>query len=225
MFDPKQSIAELVLEHSECAQVFQRHRIDYCCRGAQSLEAAARITGVELWAMTAELAAAIAKRTSGCTTADVDPRAQSAGELLAQLLRKRHAYLRENIPLIHMLGRRVGRVHRLQDRRLPELACAVEALAQALSGHLDHEELAVLSALPSKLEESALAAMRQEHRALEDQLSCVHALREGLSASEWACNSARTLFSELAQLERDVLTQVQLEDHLLAAHYKLMSTS
>jgi regulator of cell morphogenesis and NO signaling len=40
MIDPQRTVASVVLDHSECAAVFQRHRIDYCCRGNLSVAAA-----------------------------------------------------------------------------------------------------------------------------------------------------------------------------------------
>ena len=41
MLDRHQSVAELVLDHSECAEVLARYHIDFCCRGGLSIEAAA----------------------------------------------------------------------------------------------------------------------------------------------------------------------------------------
>ena len=41
MVNPSEQVAKVVLEHSECAEVFQRHRIDFCCRGDMSIEQAA----------------------------------------------------------------------------------------------------------------------------------------------------------------------------------------
>ena len=38
--DENQAVGELVLDHSECASVLQRHRIDYCCQGGVTLKEA-----------------------------------------------------------------------------------------------------------------------------------------------------------------------------------------
>ena len=55
MLEPQQSVADVVLDHSECAEVFQRHRIDFCCRGHLSLAAAASEKTVAVAALVAEL--------------------------------------------------------------------------------------------------------------------------------------------------------------------------
>jgi len=36
---------------------------------------------------------------------------------------------------------------------------------------------------------------------------------------DWACNSYRTLFSELQQMESDVFTHVHLENHVLQPRF------
>ena len=62
MLSPTQPVANIVLDHSECAQVFQQHRIDFCCRGELSLEQAAKERGVELTALLGQLERAIEER-------------------------------------------------------------------------------------------------------------------------------------------------------------------
>ena len=53
MIDQQQSVASLVLDHSECAAVLQRHRIDYCCHGEATLAAHPRL--IDLDEIVAEL--------------------------------------------------------------------------------------------------------------------------------------------------------------------------
>lgn len=69
MLDSQQTVAAVVLDHSECAEVFQQHRIDFCCKGDLSLEAAAQGRGVEVKALLTELEGAIEKR-QGVRSAD-----------------------------------------------------------------------------------------------------------------------------------------------------------
>lgn len=42
MLDTRSPVATIVLEHSECAPVLARHRIDYCCKGKKPLADACR---------------------------------------------------------------------------------------------------------------------------------------------------------------------------------------
>ena len=60
-----QTVATTVLDYSETAAIFQRHRIDFCCRGHLSIEQAARERGVELAALMKSLGEAIEIRRVG----------------------------------------------------------------------------------------------------------------------------------------------------------------
>jgi regulator of cell morphogenesis and NO signaling len=62
MLDPQTHVADLVLDHAECASVLARHRIDYCCKGARPLAEACRTLGLDVAAIVGELETAISRR-------------------------------------------------------------------------------------------------------------------------------------------------------------------
>lgn len=221
MFHTHQTVADLVLEHSECAEVFQRHRIDFCCRGELSLEAAAAAAGVEVDPLRAELERAIAERRGA---KPADPRALSTPALIAYIISKHHEYLRQTLPFVRGLAAKVGRVHGGHNPRLPGLATDVETLAQTLITHLDEEEQVLFPALCARDLDQArvarsLAGMMDEHLEVGALLARIRAASEDYALPEWACNSYRTLFAELRQLESDVFTHVHLENHVLRPRY------
>ena len=103
--DPQQTVANLVLDHSECAAVFQHHRIDFCCRGELTITEAAKSKGVELGALTQELSLAIADRRGDRA---LDPRELSTP--------------------------RLGRAHRLAPPRVPAPDAALRRDARREGG-------------------------------------------------------------------------------------------
>lgn len=221
MFHTHQTVADLVLEHSECAEVFQRHRIDFCCRGELSLEAAAAAAGVEVDPLRAELERAIAERRGA---KPADPRTLSTPALIAYIISKHHEYLRQTLPFVRGLAAKVGRVHGGHNPRLPGLATDVETLAQTLITYLDEEEQVLFPALCARDLDQArvarsLAGMMDEHLEVGALLARIRAASEDYALPEWACSSYRTLFAELRQLESDVFTHVHLENHVLRPRY------
>jgi regulator of cell morphogenesis and NO signaling len=50
-------------------------------------------------------------------------------------------------------------------------------------------------------------------------LERVRSASDDFALPSWACNSYRTLFSELEQLERDLHTHVHLENHVLKPRF------
>lgn len=221
MLDPNQTVAHLVLEHSECAAVLKRHRIDFCCRGDVSIEAVCAEKGIDASALLSELTAAIAERAGHGTA---DPRALPTPALIGHIVAKHHEYLRKALPFVQTLSAKVARVHGAHDPRLTELDATVRALADALLPHLDAEEQVLFPAMTAPEPDRALlakelASMQDDHLEVGALLEQMRSATEDYRLPDWACNSYRTLFSELSQLEGDVLTHVHLENHVLRPRF------
>lgn len=221
MLDRQQTIAHVVLEHSECAQVFQRHRIDFCCRGDLSIEAAAMAKRVDVDALLDELSRAITARRGDPQS---DPRALTTPGLVAHIVDKHHEYLRKALPFVQMLAAKVSRVHGEHNPKLRDLELAVEDLAATLVPHLDDEEHSLFPALTAQEPDLAAAtvhftSMVDEHLAVATLLERVREASDEFALPSWACNSYRALFAELEQLEGDVFTHVHLENHVLKPRF------
>lgn len=221
MLDRQQSVANVVLEHSECAPVFQRHRIDFCCRGDLTVEQAAASKGVDLSALMVELASAIAERRGERLA---DPRALSTARLTAHIVARHHEYLRKALPFVRALAAKVARVHGDHNPKLRDLDEAVRALDEALVPHLDEEENALFPQLTASAPDRAavdrlLGSMADDHLAVAKILEAIRAASDEFTLPDWACNSYRTLFAELKQMEGDIFTHVHLENHVLRPRF------
>lgn len=221
MLNRHQTVANLVLDHSECAEVFQRHRIDFCCKGNLSIESAASDRGVDPDALLAELTEAIESRRGDQRA---DPRELSTPRLIMHIVATHHEYLRSALPFIRTLAAKVSRVHGDHNPKLRELHVTVEELARALLSHIEEEELGLFPTLTARSLDAdtareQLASMHADHHAVAELLERVRAVTYDFSLPEWACNSYRTLFAELEQLEGDVHTHVHLENHVLVPRF------
>lgn len=221
MLDPTQTVARIVLDHSASAPVFQRHRIDFCCKGDMSLRDACASRGLEEAVVLADLERAIRSR-AGEVTQDV--RSLSTPGLVAHVVATHHEYLRRTLPFARTLAAKVGRVHGDKDPRLQELADVVAELEDQLVPHLDEEEQVLFPALSTRnpdraLVERELKAMHEEHLSVGKLLERMRELSGEFSSPSWACNSYRTLMSELEQLEGDTLQHVHVENHVLMPRF------
>lgn len=221
MIDPQQTVADLVLDHSECAPVFQQHRIDFCCRGGVSIAEAARARGMEPDALIAALSQAIEARRGDRA---VDARSLTTPQLVAHIVARHHAYLRTALPFVGALATKVARVHGDHNPKLRELEAAVAELVVALLPHLDEEEAVLFPALVAPvvdraIAEKALGAMHEEHLAVALLLERARVASDDYALPAWACNSYRALFSELEQVEGDTFTHVHLENHVLKPRF------
>ena len=220
MINPQQPVANLVLEHPEVASIFQRHRIDFCCRGDQSLVSAAEERKLELVALTGELEQAIARRNA---TPPSDPRALSTEQLLTHIVETHHVPLRTSLPFLQGLAAKVARVHGDKNPKLLALDTAVVELEASLIPHMDDEEASLFPLLlrnPHAPEARRdLDNMAAEHLEVSAILERIRDATEEFSVPEWACNSYRTLFRELEAVETDLFTHVHLENHVLKPRF------
>lgn len=221
MIDTRDTVASIVLSHSACAQVFQKHRIDFCCKGHMSLEDASQARGLDTRALIAELEEAIRGRTGAAAS---DPRKLSTPALIAHIISTHHEYLRKTLPFVVPLAAKVSRVHGDHNPLLRDLEVVVKELSDALIPHLDVEERVLFPALMANNAEPEfvkreLAEMQKDHLEVADLLERMRNATEDYRLPDWACNSYRTLFSELEQLEADILRHVHLENHVLMPRF------
>lgn len=220
MLDPKTSVATLVLDHSECAVVFARRRIDYCCKGQRPLVDACKDQGLDVVAVVAELETAIARRHRDAAAAD--PRTMTTRDVITRLIAPHHQYLHRSMPFIQSLAAKVARVHGNRERSLGDVAALVDRFVGAMEPHLEEEENELFPALiGGRVSEAApmLRDMRREHEQVGVLLADLRTAAAEYVTPEWACTSYRTLMSELAVLESDTLAHVHLENHVLLPRY------
>lgn len=218
MLDPTTSVSAIVLDHSETAAVFSRHRIDYCCRGERSLADACTTAGLDLQDVIGELETAIARRHPRT----VDPRSLSTRDVIVKLIAPHHQFLHRNLPFVQALATKVARVHGDKEPSLRELSRLVDALAATLATHLEEEEQILFPALLGMRDADTttmLADMRSEHLAVGAMLAQIRMTAVDFTPPSWACNSYRTLLKELAEIERDTLEHVHIENHVLAPRF------
>lgn len=220
VIDPKQSIASIVLAHSECAALFQQWRIDFCCKGEQSLESACAARSLPVPEVVRNLADTIQKRAG----TNRSPAELSTPDLINHIVGTHHEYLRKTLPFVVNLAKKVARVHGDHNPRLREVDAIVVALNAELLPHLDQEEQVLFPSLQNGTAQAGqlrveLECMKTEHLAVGELLGRLRDEAEEFRPPEWACTSYRTLMSELAQLELDVLRHVHLENHVLAPRF------
>lgn len=220
MVNAQHTVARMVLEHSECASVFQRHHIDYCCRGDLSIEAAAAAKGLDVQALVVELTRAMENRQGQQGSGQDDPRTMSTADLIGHIVETHHEYLREHLPFTQGLAAKVARVHGDKNPKLHDVRTAVDALTASLIPHLDDEEEllfpTILASAPDAAKVGALLqAMVDEHLGVAVLLEQLRAASDDFTLPSWACTSYRTLFAELEQLEADIFAHVHLENHVL----------
>ncbi len=221
MLESTRTVAEIVLDHPELAEVFQRHHIDFCCHGDVPLDEAVRARGIDPGVVQDELSRAIGQ----APRAKTDPRALDNEALVALIIDRFHKPLRKLLGLLPGLSNKVAEVHADHDPRLRQVARLIDRAADQLIPHLAEEENGLfpllLSASPDSLDvEERLRNMVADHLALAPLLEMLRALTDDFSAPDWACSSLELTYRKSAELVSETLQHVHLENHLLAPRFR-----
>jgi regulator of cell morphogenesis and NO signaling len=221
------TIREIVANDFRAAEVFQRHGIDFCCRGNRSIEDACASGGVSVERVLREVAEATATPPAGA------PRFTSwdLRTLVAYIRANHHEYVRRAIPVLLTHTRKVANVHGEAHPELHHVAELFEGIADEMTSHMAKEEHILFPYIVALEEASAagtsappnpfgtvrnpIRMMEHEHESSGDAMAQIRALTSSYSVPEGACTTYRVCLQELEAFERDLHEHVHLENNIL----------
>lgn len=217
------TVGELVAETPGLSRVFQRHQLDFCCQGGKTLRDACEKKNLDLDEIIAALAAEAGKSPQ---TAD-NPAELPPVELIDYIVEKHHGYLRQELPRLHAMAKRVAQVHGTHTPPLIEVFEVFDALFIELDSHMTKEEQTLFPAIealagdtnekapfPGSLDDP-ISMLRHEHDDAGNALTRLRSLTNDYDPPADACNTYRALFAGLADLEEDLHRHIHLENSVL----------
>lgn len=216
------TVGELVRERPARSRVFEQHRIDYCCGGKRPLAEVCAERGLDLDKILSEL-----QSSDQADTRLVDADAMGLAELAEHIVATHHAYLREEMPRLDFMTRKVAAVHGDTEPRLCQIREVYVAFAEELTLHMVKEEQ-ILFPMIREIETATAAPqfhcgslanpitqMESEHDSAGDALVQFRSLTDDYTPPEWACNTFRALYDALADLEQNMHQHVHKENNIL----------
>lgn len=217
------TVGEIVRALPNRARVFENLGIDYCCGGKKPLGEVCRNKRLDPATVLAMLAAL--EGTPESSTADPD--AMSLSELCNHIERVHHDYLREELPRLDFMTRKVAAVHGDHEGRLHEVRSIFETFRDTMLAHTDEEEQSVFpkirhlgrashdqARVAAELK-AVFAKLESEHDGAGAALERFRELTDSYTAPEWACNTFRALYDGLERLEKNMHQHVHKENNVL----------
>lgn len=217
------TVGELVRAVPSRARVFENLGIDYCCGGKKPLGEVCRAKNLD----PATVVAMLAALDGAAESPSANPDAMGLGELCDHIERAHHDWLREELPRLDFMTRKVAAVHGDHEPRLHEIRRVFELFQTDIATHIEEEERQVFPAI-RQLESAngnraaAVAALRNVLARLESEHEHAGAALEQFSVltdrylpPEWACNTFRAMFDTLGRLERNMHQHVHKENNVL----------
>ena len=214
------TVAEIAAALPASVRVFQRHGIDFCCGGRKPLAAVCDEHGLSFSEIAADIEASTAMRTGG----DRDWSREELGVIIGHIVVTYHQPLREELPRLEAMARKVADVHAGKAPHLIRVHAIVAQLAAELAAHMRKEEIVLFPAIDA-LEVGALqstnpisapiAMMEHEHDDAGELLAELRKLTDGYEPPRWGCATMRALYHGLAELEAAMHVHVHLENNVL----------
>ena len=218
------TVGEIVRSRPARARIFETLGIDYCCGGKRSLAEACRAKNLETATVVAMLSALDAEAPAD-NSPDAD--ALSLSALCDHIEQVHHEYLREELPRLDFMTRKVAAVHGDHEPRLREIRQVFETFNAAMTSHTQEEEAQRFPAI-RRLEsangdkaahaaalKNEIGKLEAEHENAGAALARFKQLTDDYSPPEWACNTFRALYDGLEKLEKQTHRHVHQENNVL----------
>lgn len=222
------TVRELAVCEPGATRIFEKLKIDYCCGGGQTLEAACANAGVkteDVWQLLEE-----AKKSQTGNGA-IDFQTASLAEVVTYILNKHHVFTKEEMVRLEALAEKVCSVHGENHPELLNIKTIFLSLCEDLKPHMFKEEqilfpyIARLEAavnngqppMPSPFGtvQNPVRMMMFEHDTAGDLLRVLRKVTSDYRTPADACISYKTLYQALEAFEQELHQHIHLENNIL----------
>jgi len=220
------TIGEIVRLNFKAAQLFDKHRIDFCCGGDISLSKACSNSGIDLNMLMIEIEELLKVK---------DPESKyiesmSLVQLCDYIVNRHHSYVSENIPFLQQKLQKLCDVHGSSHPELSEVNKLFGIMAGNLADHMKKEELVLFPLIrgmaSQQKEESGdhadlgeiqktIAALELEHQAEGERFGIIAKLSNNYTVPPDGCNTFEVTYRTLQEFEQDLHRHIHLENNVL----------
>ena len=233
MFELKDRVGDIVTKFPGAAEIFQANKIDYCCGGNRSLRLAieedSQSENIEIDSekLIKELNKSYEDEKDHYDNL-ADPGELSKIELIDYIIANHHQYLRENLPRIDQLTRKIFQAHYQSHKELlAEIHQLFNSLKGELEAHLIKEEEEVFPLIIEEVKTqnnnseisqerlAGIAELEDEHDAAGDIFKRLRRLTNDYALPGDTCNSFELTYQLLKDLEANTFQHIHLENNIL----------
>lgn len=217
-------LRDIAAQFPDAVPVLERLGIDYCCGGRNTLAEACTSRKLNL----ASVLEALERHQQELGPPDNQWEQALLTEMVEYIVRKHHAFTREQIKLIDDLLAKVERRHGTDHPEIFQVSKTFAVLSSELTHHLYCEEnvlfpyIAQLGAgqqpdLPPVFGsvQQPVSRMMLEHDQTDNQLRVLRELTNNYVPPIVVCSTWRALYRALEDLERDLHQHIHLENNIL----------
>ena len=209
-----QSLGAIAAALPGATAVFRRHKLDFCCGGAESLEDAARNKGLDPADIEGELA-----QLAGSES----PVPDNVEDMIDYILERYHQVHRRELPELLTLAKRVEQVHAGHPAVPAGLSELLTRMLAEMESHMAKEEQVLFPLMRAgghPMIVHPIGMMRHEHDGHGEALRALAELTDDLKLPDDACNTWRALYAGLGKLAEDLTEHMHIENNILFPRFE-----
>jgi regulator of cell morphogenesis and NO signaling len=218
------AVGDIAAEYPASIAVLERLGIDFCCGGKTSLANACARHDLDLESVLAELS----HKQHNVNDADRQWQQAPLKDLAEYIVRKHHAFTREQLKLIGDLMIKVERRHGADHPEVFEIGKVIAVIGSELTHHSYCEENTLFpyiahlensqSTAPHAVfgsVETPITRMMMEHDQAGEELRTLRTLTNNYTPPAVVCSTWRALYRALEEFEQDLHRHIHLENNIL----------
>lgn len=221
-----ETVGSIVAKNFKTAAVFQKHQIDFCCKGNTSLKDACAVSH----ANEEDLIHEINQVLSSQDIASNDYNNWPLDLLSDYIEKKHHRFVVAQIPVVKGFLDKIVNVHGGKHPELLEVQKLFNQSADELSHHMMKEERVLFPSVKEMIQSSTnhqayspvfgtiknpVAVMMSEHENEGDRFREISQLTNNYTPPADACTTYKVAFETLKEFEKDLHTHIHLENNIL----------
>lgn len=224
----QKTLAEIVIENPSAAKLFEEVHLDFCCKGKRTLEAACKEAKLDVGTIRYELEERDYLKKSEAI--DHNFNTMELDILVDYIIKKHHAYVIENMPMILSHLRKVAFKHGEKHPETIQIALKFEEVSNELESHMRKEELILFpyinklvrvknnyetTAFVNSFIENPIKVMEHEHETVGNLMFDILKLSNDFTPPSNACTTYKLSYNELREFLEDLHQHIHLENNIL----------
>ena len=222
----EQTLASIVTQNHQAVPVFEKHNLDFCCKGKRTLSEACVEKGLPVEVLLRELEAVTEnEKQSQMPFTEMD-----AEQLIGYIIIHHHFYVKQSMPLIYSHLEKVAAKHGSRYPYMQKVFELFGMIKDEMTMHMQKEEMILFPRI-KEIENlfnnnqqtnisdgyitGPVTVMETEHEHAGKILDEIRHLTNNYTAPEDACTTFKVSLAELKEFEEDLHKHVHLENNLL----------
>jgi len=219
------TLAQIVTNNHKAASIFEKHHLDFCCKGKRTLEQACSESDIKIEEVIEQL-----EKAGDTNDLKTNYNELSLAQLSEHIVSTHHNYVKNEMPALLGYLQKVASKHGDRHPEMNKVFQIFGAVKEEMEFHMQKEEMVLfprIKDIENQIQEgkkvvvsssylqSPINMMEEEHDHAGSMLAEIRNLTNNYNPPADACTTYQLSFASLQAFELDLHRHVHLENNIL----------